>query len=308
MTVSTSPEPAKKPFTGKRKSGFSATWLALVVVLALCVYAYVVEFEGGKKKDAQKAKDAVALKFDVEHASSVEIASKGRILVLEKKPDGWKVTQPVQDSADGAAVASLLTSLSTERTQETVVEGDDFDKPKDGGKAALAKYGLSDYTGRITVKSTDGPSQALQTHDIKIGAKSFDSSLYAQVDGEKKVILVSSMWDLFIAKMPKDLRDKRLLRVDAADLLSDFDLITVTTTAKAGGQATAQLLKTVQLKKDAGKWTFLQPKTALFPISPDAVQTFLGQLKALRAEKGVFIIAIHTRVTYPTKNMIRHLD
>ena len=247
----------------KKRSGFSTTAIAALLVAGLGAYAYFGEYKGGQKKDEQKQKDAIVLKFDADKAVRIEIVNHDTTTVLEKTADGWHLVAPQKDAADAAVVNGLLGSLSTERVAETIAEGVDFQ---------AAKYGLVTPTGHITVKTEDGKS-----HQINIGSKSYDASLYAQVDGEQKAILVSNAWDVNLAKQPKELRDRRLLRTDS---MIDYDSLEINVLKPVATK--------LKLQKVDAKWTWVDPPSNGFPISQDDVQSYLDKLKALRADEFPF--------------------
>lgn len=255
---------SETPVRRKKQSGFGATWIAAAMVLGLAAYVYFVEYEGGKRKDEQKKKDEIVLRFEATKAEKIDIVAGDRLIALEKKAEVWRLAKPIAEAADDAAVNALIGTLSGERFQEVVVEGPQVD---------WAKYGLATPTGKVSVRTADGTQ-----YQVEIGAKSFDASLYARVTGENRVLLVSPAWDPVLAKQPNDLRDKRLYRSELHEK-DEIDALEIASTDAAGKRAV------VSLVKKEGKWTFATP--APLPISQDAVDAYLRTARGLRASEFV---------------------
>lgn len=239
---------------------FLWTWVAAAAVIAL---AFFTVFDGKRleKKEQESETQKVVLRLPVETITRIEVKSRLNSTVLEKgtaqSPEtAWKVTSPYEDEADLVAVESLLNQAETEKSQKTVVEGEKID---------WKTYGLDDPVTRLKVGDKNGKSM-----EVRIGSvRAYDGSLYAQIDDEKKVLLVSSGWDAMLAKLPKDFRNKRPLRQTELKL-SDLSRIVVRN--KNGSQ--------VELARDGEAW---RVKGGLdFPVDQERVTSFFDRIKDFR--------------------------
>ncbi|RYZ75953.1 MAG: DUF4340 domain-containing protein, partial [Proteobacteria bacterium] len=178
---------------------FGWTYLFIAVVIALVGFT-IFDFQRAEKEEAKKEQASTVLDFEVEKVTSLEFLGRGEKKTLDKAADGWRITAPFNDSADQQAVATFLESLKGERIQEVVKSGDAIQ---------LATYGL-DSPNFILKLVSDG-----KVHTLNIGSvKAYDGSLYGQLEGEKRVLLLSSAWDVYLSKPARELRDKRVYRGD----------------------------------------------------------------------------------------------
>ncbi len=233
--------------------GFRGTLIALVVVVALAFYAYFFEFKKSQDEEAKKTKESVVLGIDPEKIIHFELHNSVNHVVVDKKDGKWQMRSPVEDLADTPVAKAYLDNLSAEKIEEVVVEGDGID---------FKQYGLDQPVTRLVLKSEDG-----KQIEFKVGAKSFDTKLYAQVDNQKKVLLVSSDWDAQLTKPAKDFRDRRVFRSDS---INDADQVEIN--SRQGKVA-------VHIVKKDGQWTLAGDD---LPLSNDAVKTLLDQLKSMR--------------------------
>ncbi len=240
---------------------FAGTYILALVVGLTAGYVYFFQYKKHQEQVEQKEKNAIVFKAEKEKLTHLELVRSTGPLVLEKKDGAWRLTAPVQDLADDAAVSSFIDSLLQERSQEVVAEGDGVVWPT---------FGLDQPSTRLVAKTSDGVS-----YEIKIGSvKSYDDQLYARVNDEKKVLLVTSSWDAHLTKLPKDLRDKRLLRSDKGDYAG----IRITRREGAPG---------VVLDKIDGKWVLKQGGDPTIPLSKAAVDSYLEKVRALQADDFV---------------------
>lgn len=242
---------------------FSGTLVTAVVVAAVAGYAYFFEFKKGKETEEKKQKDALVLHLEKDKISRLELHRQSGALVLEKQDGVWRLAEPVRDSVDSGAVTALIESLVQEKSDETVVEGDEI---------GWATYGLDKPVTWLVAKTADG-----QSEQVKIGAvKSFDGKLYARINEDKKVLLVAASWDVHLSKPVKDVRDKRLLRVDNPS----FENLVIT--RSASGRNERLRLE----KKDAG-WKLLEGGDSSLPLDSGAIDSYMEKIKNLRADEFV---------------------
>jgi Domain of unknown function (DUF4340) len=169
----------------------------LVVALGLGAYIYFVEFK--REPDAAAAKDKV---FSVESDKIQEIqirAATGEATTLKKDGTTWQIVAPETLAADQTAVNSLVSTLQSLEVQRTV----------DENPAAVAEFGLA--PPRFTVSFKAEGDAAL--HTFEAGNKTpTGADLYARVEGQPKLFLVSSYVEDSLNRKPFDLRDKTILK------------------------------------------------------------------------------------------------
>ena len=173
--------------------------------------------------------------------SKIDLKKKGGDeLVLARDSSGkWQITAPQPMGVEQSAVSPMLSSLSG-LTSERLVE----DKASD-----LGQYGLSDpvLTATITEKNS-------KTHGLLLGDQTpAGSAVYAKLEGDPRVFTIASYNKSSIDKNVNDLRDKRLLTVDA-DKISKVELIAKKEDIEFGRNKDGwQIVKPKPLRADDGQ-------------------------------------------------------
>jgi len=147
-----------------------------------------------------------------EDISKIDLKKKGGDeLVLAKDGSGkWQITSPQPLGVEQSTVSPMLSSLSTLSSERLVEE-----KASD-----LGQYGLSDPALVATITEKNN-----KTHELMLGDQTpAGSAVYAKLDGDLRVFIIASYNKGNIDKSVNDLRDKRLLTVDA-DKISKVELI-----------------------------------------------------------------------------------
>ena len=126
----------------------------------------------------------------------------GSAVELEKDARGaWSIREPKETAADDGNVKSLVSALAGLESEQVVAE-----KTSD-----WASFGLDQP--KLSVEATLADGKKVQ---VDLGADAPTGSLvYARVAGGDKVYGVSSYIRSSLDKSSSDLRDKRLLRVEA---------------------------------------------------------------------------------------------
>jgi hypothetical protein len=154
-----------------------------------------------KAKEGQPAADAPPkmLSIPPDMVKEIDIKRKeGEFTSVRFTDQGkWELTSPKVLAADPAAVASI-TSTSSNLTSERVVDENATD---------LASYGLDPPLLEVTFKTKDG-----KTAKLLIGEKTpTESSVYAKIDGDKRLFAMAAYSKSVFDKVAQDLRDKRLM-------------------------------------------------------------------------------------------------
>jgi hypothetical protein len=184
-----------------------------------------------------KLDEASIAKLELKHADVEPI-------VLSKQSSGyWQITAPKTYAADQTSVSGLLSSVSSLRG-ERVVE----DKASD-----LKQFGLDHPAFEVDVTEKNNKSQQLLIGD----STAVGNSVYAMLAGDPRIFTLAVYNKTSIDKGLNDLRDKRLLTMNA-DKISRLELI--------------EKNQEIEFGRDKDEWQILKPK----PMRADSVQ--VGEL------------------------------
>jgi Domain of unknown function (DUF4340) len=152
------------------------------------------------------------LKLDEKAVTNLVMKKKdGERVTLAKNGSGnWQITAPKQFGADQSVVSGVISTLSALKS-ERLVE----DRAPD-----LKRYGLDQPLVEIDLTEKDNKTQkVLLGDDTPAGG-----AVYAMLAGDPRVFTVAAYNKSSVDKTLNDLRDKRLLPVDA-DKISRIELV-----------------------------------------------------------------------------------
>lgn len=245
------------------KTKFPISLVFMVLVAAFAGWVYFGEFKGGEEREKAKSDAAALVPFSNSNITSVILKTQdgavgAREIVLKKDGDVWKVEKPFADLGDGPAVENFLTSLSIEKSKETVVEAPDI---------AWKTFGLETPAAEVTlVAKTDGGEKR---RVIQLGSTpAFDGSLYGRVDGENRVLLLNAGLQSTLQKDAREFRDKRFF---ASAKHPEFTAVEI---VRAGQP------KLVLGLKD-GKWSFTG-RSESWPLDQGVVTSYIQTVSGLR--------------------------
>lgn len=233
---------------------FRSFLILLVIAAGVGGYAYFVD----SKKDLTDTSTTTKKTKVFDNASGkieeIQIHSAtGTVTSLKKNGDNWQITAPEKTDADSSEVSSLVTTLESLEEQRTI----------DEHPQQLSAFGVSPARISVAVKLTGDPA----THQLDIGNKTAaGTDIYAAVEGQPKVFLISSYVEDSLNKSAFDLRDKTALKFskDGADAL----------TIEAPGSPT------IVLAKKGSDWSLTKPVEAKADFgSVDAIVNRLSQAK-----------------------------
>ena len=202
------------------------TLILLVVLLGLGTYVYWIELPQAE----QEAKKKTLFELKTDEAVGVSLEYQDHSIELTKTGDSWRLTKPMDVTADSVAVQGLLTSIADcEVKKELETEATD-----------LTPYGLDKpfVTVRVKLKDKELPALAVGKN-TPVGFNS-----YLQRLDDKKVFLVASTFRSAMEKKVTDLRDKTILHFSDGDVQS---------LALRGRQAEIRLLRSGE------GWKLTQP-------------------------------------------------
>jgi hypothetical protein len=179
---------------------YRSTLILALIVAVVVGYAYVFEYKKPQEEKTAEEQKQKLFKISEDKVASIHLKWGGGETMLEKKDGVWKLTSPVQDDVDPAAVNTLLKGISEEASKALVSDKPDVD---------LKIFGLADPLGTIDVKTTDGTEKIVDVGQVD----AIGGNKYAYIRDEKKVVAVDSGMQFKFAKTSRDLRDKRILRL-----------------------------------------------------------------------------------------------
>jgi len=192
---------------------FRGLLIAAVVLLILAGVLYWSEHRKAPDAGTPSA-DASPdiLKIDPATVASVTVRQKGAppVTLLRSGSDQWRITAPGNYPADSGTVTGMLSSFNP-LTSQRVVEDQ---------SANLARFGLTDPSLELDITGKDNKTNRLLLGDDTPTG----DAVYAAVTGDPRIFTAASYIKTSLNKNLSDLRDKRLLPVEASSV-SSIDLI-----------------------------------------------------------------------------------
>jgi hypothetical protein len=206
--------------------------LALTGVLLGFIFVY--------EKDLPKswqigAREHFMLLFDRNSVEGITLTSNEDKVELRKRGNQWMMEAPVKDRADQNAVAELLARCESLQ-KEPVAEGRTIDKK------LLKNFGVAKPAIRLKLLGEEMPAELLIGKETAVEGK-----IYARLEGNNNVSVVSSELRNLIVRKPDEFRDHRLADFDSAGV----NRVTVKT---AAGE--------IQLARQSGRWGISKPLKA----------------------------------------------
>jgi Domain of unknown function (DUF4340) len=180
------------------------------------------------------------LKLDQNSITKLELKKKDSDpVVLTKSGSGdWQITAPKSFRADQSAVTGIVSTVSS-LNSERVVE----DKASN-----LQNFGLEQPVLEVDLTTKDKTQKLILGTDTPAGG-----AVYAMLSGDPRLFTVSSYTKTSLDKTLNDLRDKRLLPVDA-DKVSQIEVLRKNSDIEFG--------------RNKDNWQILKPK----PMRADSIQ------------------------------------
>jgi hypothetical protein len=231
--------------------------ILVVLALGLGAYIYFVESRRDTSDPALNKDKLFAVEADAVEELRVR-AADGSTTALKKEGGTWRIVEPAAIDADESTVSSLVSTLTSA----------DIQRALEPAPANLADFGLE--PPRYSVGFRAAGDAAMKT--LRIGNKTpTGADLYARVEGEPRVVLVSAYLDDSLNRTTFDLRDKTVLKFqrDAVD------------------SVTMSVVKspTVTLAKSADQWRLTSPVEARADFG--AIDGLIGRVDLARMKSIV---------------------
>lgn len=212
--------------------------IACVVLAAL---AGVLYWSNRHPKTAYPVSSATVsptiLNIDPANVTAFTIKTKGAppVSLARDANQAWQITAPRPMHADPEQVSLLLSSLSPLTAQEVVTKN-----AANLGASGLSQYGLDSPAVEIDLTQKGRPGlRLLVGDDTPVGSAS-----YAMVAGNARIFTTASSAKNTLGKTANDLRDKRLITLDA-DQMNRIELV------RNGA--------TIALDRTSGGWALQKP-------------------------------------------------
>lgn len=180
------------------------------------------------------------LKLDQNSITKLELKKKDSdpVVLTKSGSSDWQITAPKPLRADQSAVTAVVSTVSS-LNSERVVE----DKASN-----LQNFGLDQPVLEVDLTAKDKTQKLLLGTDTPAGG-----AVYAMLSGDPRLFTVSSSAKNSLDKSLNDLRDKRLLPVDA-DKISQIEVV------RKNGD--------IEFGRNKDDWQILKPK----PMGADSAQ------------------------------------
>lgn len=198
------------------------------------------------------------LSFDEEGIEKIAIRRKDspEVTLVKDASGQWKMTSPKSFGVDPEAISGLTSTLSSLSSDRVIEE-----KAPD-----LNPYGLNQPASQIAVTEKGG-----QTHTLLIGDTTPAGNLvYAKLEGSPRVYTITGFDKTKIDRDANDLRDKRLLPVEA-DKVSRIEI--------------AAAKQSLEFGRDKLDWQILRPQPARADSSE--VSQLLSKLTDAKIDTGL---------------------
>jgi hypothetical protein len=186
---------------------FRSLLVAVVVLLALAGVLYWSEHRKTPETTSTPASPAILIVHPTD-VTSITVKQRGSqpVTLVRSGVANWQIIAPSAFPADSSVVSGMLSSLAPLISQRLVE-----DKATD-----LAQYGLTDPTLELDVATKDNKtSRLLLGDDTPTG-----DATYISLAGDPRVFTAATFVKTSLNKSLADLRDKRLLPVDATSVSS----------------------------------------------------------------------------------------
>ena len=179
------------------------SFLILIGVCALVVGYAAYDYWSEQRDSQQKAEQAILLKLGKDQITEVRLTRGDEIIALQRTPEGWQLTEPLNEVGDQTAIVDFVEGTTLEKSTDVAKEGSGIN---------WAVFGLEKPAAKLSFKDNAG-----QTVEFMISEKkNFAGDYYLRKTGEEKVYVVSSTWNTRAQKKAIDFRDKRVLKKEPA--------------------------------------------------------------------------------------------
>lgn len=175
-------------------------WILLGSVVLLSLYTYFGEYQGKENEKTKQEQQSIVFKdFKADQVNAIEVADIAQTVRLERSSDGWKITEPISDSADNSVIEEWVKQLIEEKTMSVAVEGADIQ---------WKYFGFDQPVKSLTLKTTSNQQKTIQVS----AKKNFEGNSFIRIPGENKVMVAGPAWIDHSEKKLFDVRNRNIFR------------------------------------------------------------------------------------------------
>ncbi len=234
---------------------FRSTWILLLVSAAGLLYYFLVE-QPRHRRGVERRQGETRL-TDIEPRDVTRLVIEGTLVTIElvRSDDEWRMTRPVQDRVELAAVNVML---------RTVLDCT-IERRLNPSPSRIADYGL-DRPGAVVRIATPRESLLVKVGDFNMTK----SSCYVVRDDEPEVLLVPAGLRRYAHQAAFEYRDKKVVGFRVADV-TQLDI-------------TSPVRRLRWSKAENGRWWAYTGRDSIRG-EPDEIEGILGGLRAMRANQ-----------------------
>jgi len=248
---------------------FRTTLIAALLLAVFGAYVYFFEYKKAEEEKKQEEEEKKVFSIDWEKLHGLEITNAHGTFIVEKvaqeaeeggasstKADEWRIVEPLKADAEKAAINGLVSNLKGAKVEQVVKES----------ARDLEPFGLKEPEIRVAVLMAEGePSPA----PLLLGGKSpIGHNSYAMVEGEDKVLLLSTH---LVPQFDKDLYELRHKKLFAFKK-DDVERLRILRVDEPE----------VEIVREGDKWELVSPLRAR--AAETEVDKVLNKLTTLKAE------------------------
>ncbi|MGH8093374.1 MAG: DUF4340 domain-containing protein [Chthoniobacterales bacterium] len=183
------------------------TLILLILVVALGVWIKFFESKRPNTEEARRQAGNV-VNFDREKLEGIVIQNGDDRIELHRQNDTWRLTAPVKDQADSAAVDNLISDIELWR-KDAVIPA----REATAEKGRLNEYGLVQPKLRLRLLGPKMPPEILFGKDAAL-----EGRMYVRLADSKDVLIAAQSVRTDISKKPDDFRDRELTDLTTAQV------------------------------------------------------------------------------------------
>ncbi len=183
------------------------TLILLILVIALGVWIKFFESKQPGTDEARRQSGNV-VNFDGEKLEGIVIQNGDDRIELHREAGNWRLTAPVKDQADSAAVDNLISDIELWRKDALIPAREATTE-----KGRLNEYGLVQPKLRLRLIGPKMPPEILFGKDAALEGK-----MYVRLADSKDVLIASQSVRADISKKPDDFRDRKLTDITTAQV------------------------------------------------------------------------------------------
>ena len=248
---------------------FRTTLIAALLLAVFGAYVYFFEYKKAEEEKKQEEAEKTVYSIDWEKLQGLAITNAHGTFLVEKvakeayegeaastKADEWRIVEPLKADAENAAINGLVSNLKGAKVEQVVTESAEDLEP----------FGLKEPEIRVVVLVAEGETAPAP---LLLGGKSpIGSNSYAMVEGEDKVLLLSTH---LVPQFDKDLYELRHKKLFAFKR-EDVERLRILRVDEPE----------VEIVREGDKWELIRPLRAR--AAEAEVDKILNKLTTLKAE------------------------